>query len=199
MKEGKPLCYYLDDFNRIILDMKNIYFPDVFDNFVNSMLYDRDTISLTDVKFALNSMELGTRLNGKGSDNQAEGLFVKGHSENSSNFRGQSSERDSGKGKSRGRLQSKSKKKVKGYYCKRYGHYKFECPKLKNKEEGNKQSFFSVAGVIKGKSKGSDIVLVGTVSDSHFNDKWVLDTACTFHIGTSIKGKSELDKIYFCP
>lgn len=30
---------------------------DLFDNFVNSMLYGRDTISLADVKSDLNSME----------------------------------------------------------------------------------------------------------------------------------------------
>jgi hypothetical protein len=108
---------------------------DAFDNFVNSMLYGRDTISLANVKSALNSMELRTKLNSKGSENQAEGLFVKGRLENSSNFRGRSSERDSSKGKSRGQSQSKSKKKVKCYYCKKYGHYKSECLKLKNKEE----------------------------------------------------------------
>lgn len=67
------------------------------------MLYGRDVISLADVKSALNSLELCTRLNGKDSDNQAEGLFVKGRSENFSNFIGRSSERGSGKGKSRGR------------------------------------------------------------------------------------------------
>jgi hypothetical protein len=61
--------------------------PDSFDNFVNSMLYGRDTISLADVKSALNSIELRTKLNSKGSDNQSEGLFVKGRSENSSNFK----------------------------------------------------------------------------------------------------------------
>jgi hypothetical protein len=144
MHEGTPLCDHLDYFNRIILDMKNIdikvddedqalillcSLPDAFDNFVNSMLYGRDTISLVDVKSALNSMELRTKLNSKGSNNQAEGLFVEGRSKNSSNFRGRSSERDSGKGKSRGRSQSKSKKKVvKCYYCKKYGHYKPKCP-----------------------------------------------------------------------
>jgi hypothetical protein len=62
--------------------------PDLFDNFVNSILYGRDTISLADVKSALNSMELRTRLNGKGSENQAEGLFVSGRLENCPNFRG---------------------------------------------------------------------------------------------------------------
>jgi hypothetical protein len=133
MKKGMLLCDHLDDYNKIILDLKNINVKvddenqalvitlttDVFDNFVNSMSCGSDTISLVNVKSALNSLKLRTRLNGKGSDNQAEGLFVKGRSENSSNFRGQSSVRYSGKGKSRGRSQSKSKKKVQCYYCKK--------------------------------------------------------------------------------
>jgi hypothetical protein len=136
------------------------------------MLYDRDTISLADVKSALNSMELRTRLNGKSSDNQDEGLFVKGRSKNSSNFRGRSSERDL-------RGQSKSKKNVQCYYCKKYGHYKSECPKLKNKEEGGSSS---VVGVVEGNSEDSRFVIAVTGSDSHFSDQWVLDIACTFHM-----------------
>jgi hypothetical protein len=95
MKECMPLCDHLDDFNRIIFDLKNIdikvddedqalilscSLPNVFDNFVNSMLYSRDTISLANAKSTLNSIELRTRLNGKGSAKQAEVLFVKGRS-----------------------------------------------------------------------------------------------------------------------
>jgi hypothetical protein len=108
-----PLCDHLDDFNRIILDIKNIdikvddedqalillcpLVSNPFDNLINSMLYCRDTISVADVNYDLNSLELRIRLNCKGSDNHAEGLFVK-RSENSSNFRGRSSGRDSHKG-----------------------------------------------------------------------------------------------------
>jgi hypothetical protein len=70
--------------HRIILNLKNIdikvddedqalillcSLPNAFDNFVNSMLYGRDTISIANVKSALNSMELRTRLNCKGCDN----------------------------------------------------------------------------------------------------------------------------------
>jgi hypothetical protein len=40
-------------------------------------------------------MELRTRLNGKGSDDQAKGLFVNGRSKNSSNFKSRSNENDS--------------------------------------------------------------------------------------------------------
>jgi hypothetical protein len=69
------------------------------------------------VNSALNSIVLKTKLNGKGSDNQAENLFVNGRSENSSDSRSRSNENDSdkGKGKSRSQSQSKSKKKVKYY------------------------------------------------------------------------------------
>jgi hypothetical protein len=194
MQEGMPLCDHLDEFNKILMDLKNIDIKiddedqalillcsllEFFDNFINSMLYGRDTISLIDVKSALNSMELRTRLNGKGSDNQAEGLFVKGRPENSSNFTGRSNERDLNR---RGQSQSNSKNKVKCYYFKKYGHYKSECPKLRNKEEVNKASSSSVAGVVEENSEDEDFVLAVTDSDGRLNDKWVLDTACTSHM-----------------
>ena len=83
------------------------------------MLYGRDTISVADVKSDLNSMELRTRLNCKDSDNQAEGLFVKGCLENSFNFRGRSNGEDLNKG---GQLPSNSKSKVMCYYCKKFEH-----------------------------------------------------------------------------
>jgi hypothetical protein len=142
-------------------------------------LYGRDTISLIDVKSALNSMELRTRLNGKGGDNQAEGLFVRGHSENSFNFRGRSSERDSDR---RGQSQSNSKNRVKCYYYKKYGHYKSECPKLRNKEEVDKASSSSMAGVVEESYKDVEFALAVSVSDNRFYDKWVLNTACTSHM-----------------
>jgi hypothetical protein len=109
MQEGMPLYDYLDEFNKILMDLKNIdiqvddedqalillcSLPDLFDNFVNSMSYGRDTISLTNVKFALNSIKLRIRLNEKGSDNQVEG-FLKERLENSPNFKDRSSGRGS--------------------------------------------------------------------------------------------------------
>jgi hypothetical protein len=66
--------------------------------------------------------------------------------------------------------------------CKKYGHYKFECPKLKNKEQGDKISSSSVAGVVEGNSEGLEFVLVVTDFDGRFSNQWVLDTACTFHM-----------------
>jgi hypothetical protein len=92
----KNIDIQVDDEDKALILLCSL--PSFFDNFINLMLYNRDTISLADVKSALNSMELRTRLNRKGNDHQAEHLFVKGCSKNFSNSRGQSNERDSDKG-----------------------------------------------------------------------------------------------------
>jgi hypothetical protein len=39
-----------------------------------------------------------------------------------------------------------------------------------------------MASVVKENCKGSNHVLVVTISDDHSNDEWVLDTVCTFHM-----------------
>jgi hypothetical protein len=53
--------------------------------------------------------------------------------------------------------------------------------KRENKEESDKQSS-SMAGVIEESDEGLDLVLAVIISNSHFYDKWVLDTACTTHM-----------------
>jgi len=114
MKECMPLCDPLDKFNKTIMNMKNIdtkvddedkalillcSLSNFFDKFSNLMLFDRDIISLVNVKSVLNSIELKTKLNEKGSDDQPKDLFVKGPSKKSSNSRVRFNERYSGKGK----------------------------------------------------------------------------------------------------
>jgi len=88
MKEGTPLYNHLNDFNKIIFNLKNIDIKvddddqvsillcsllDFFDNFVISILSNRHTISLVNVKSLLNSTDVRTRLNEKCSDNEAHG------------------------------------------------------------------------------------------------------------------------------
>jgi hypothetical protein len=52
----KTIDIKVDDEDQALILLCSL--PDIFDNFVNLMLYGRDTISLADVKSALNSMEL---------------------------------------------------------------------------------------------------------------------------------------------
>ena len=75
MKEGAPISNHLNEFNRIVIDLKNIEckvededqalivlcsLPPSFDHFVDTMLYSfgRDSTSSDDLKGALNSKEL---------------------------------------------------------------------------------------------------------------------------------------------
>ena len=113
MKEGTPIKDHLDELNKILMDLKNIdvrideedqalillySLSPSFKNFVNSMLYDRDTLYLEDVKSALHSKELRQKVSVVGSEDQAKGLFVRGHTEK-------------GREKSRGKSRSKSRLK----------------------------------------------------------------------------------------
>jgi hypothetical protein len=56
----KNIDIKIDDEDQALILLCSL--PEFFDNFINSMLYGRDTISLIDVKSALNSMELRSRL-----------------------------------------------------------------------------------------------------------------------------------------
>ena len=185
MKEGTPVSNHLDEFNRVILNLKNIdckvddedqalimlcSLPTSFEHFVDTMLYGsgRDTISINDVKDALNSKELKKRASENWGDNQAEGLVARDRS----NEKGSSS--------NGGRSRSKSRK-VKCFYCKKEGHIKSECNLLKAKKEKEKTpNTNGTISVAKDNSEVDDIVL--SVSSESFGDAWVLDSACNYHM-----------------
>ena len=94
--------YYLDEFNRIFLDFNNIDFfffkcllPHSFEHFVDTMLYGfgRDSISVGDVKDALNSKELNKKIYENWGKNQADDLVARIRSkENSSSNREKSNQ-----------------------------------------------------------------------------------------------------------
>ena len=141
MKEVMSIKNHLDELNIILMNLKNIdvrideedqalillcSLPPSFENFVNSMLCSRDTLSLEDDKSALHSKELRKKVSVVGSEDQAEGLFVHGRTEK-------------GREKSREKSRSKSRlrKNVECHYCHKFGQYKKDCFKLKEKEKEN--------------------------------------------------------------
>lgn len=81
MEDGKDLRRHMDDFNKIILDLKNIdimideedhailllsSLPKTYDHFVDTMLYEKESLTIAEVKSALNSKELQRKHKNKG-------------------------------------------------------------------------------------------------------------------------------------
>lgn len=134
MIENTHVKDHVDSFNRIVIDIQFVgvsieeedqasflySFPYLYEHFVDTMLYGRDSISVNDVKDALRSRELKKKVS---SSNEEESISALAVSE------GKSFERDGGKGS-----MSRSKSKSKGrwcYYCKKKGHFRKDCPRLK--------------------------------------------------------------------
>ncbi|KAH9782991.1 hypothetical protein KPL71_009148 [Citrus sinensis] len=80
MKDGTILKDHLDEFNKLILDLENVNIdlededralillsslPDSYEHFVDTLLYGRQTLTLKDVKNALESKDLKRRTYGK--------------------------------------------------------------------------------------------------------------------------------------
>ncbi|MFQ6656019.1 hypothetical protein Gotur_026302, partial [Gossypium turneri] len=66
-------------------------------------------------------------------------------------------------------------------YCKKLGHVKVDCYKLRNKRaiESNKED---VAGANLADESGDNFLLVSTSDNSKFTSKWILDSGCYFHM-----------------
>ncbi|KAH9751577.1 hypothetical protein KPL71_014347 [Citrus sinensis] len=79
-EEGTAMKDHLDEFNKLILDLENVNvnlededialillssLPDSYEHFVDTLLYERQTLTLKDVKNALESKDLKKRAEGK--------------------------------------------------------------------------------------------------------------------------------------
>ena len=99
MEENKDLRRHLDDFNKIILDLCNIgvkqeeedlaiillsSLPRSYEHFVDTMLYGKETLTMSEVKAALSSKEIQKKVDDKHEDN-GEGLYAKKKSQHHDN------------------------------------------------------------------------------------------------------------------
>ncbi|GJX82833.1 retrovirus-related pol polyprotein from transposon TNT 1-94 [Tanacetum coccineum] len=90
---SKKLSEHIDEFNKLIGDLTNIdvdiddedqalmlltSLPSSYDNFVETLLYGRESLSLEDVLSSLNSRELKKRTDAKA---DGDGLYVRGRSD----------------------------------------------------------------------------------------------------------------------
>ena len=93
MSEGTPVKDHLDTFNRVILDLQGLgvkideedqalillcSLPNSYENFVDTMLYGRTTISVNDVKDSILSKELKKQVSGA-DESSGSGLRAQAH------------------------------------------------------------------------------------------------------------------------
>nr|GEY24152.1 zinc finger, CCHC-type [Tanacetum cinerariifolium] len=98
--------------------------PPSYDNFVETLLYERESLALEDVLSSLNSRELKKRIDAK---DDGDGLYVRGRSDHPGN---------QGRGSSRSKSKGKRTYKLKCYICYSEDHLKKDYPK-KNKKKIN--------------------------------------------------------------
>nr|GEV83527.1 retrovirus-related Pol polyprotein from transposon TNT 1-94 [Tanacetum cinerariifolium] len=106
---SKKLSEHVDEFNKLIGDLANIDFdiddedqalmlltslPSSYDNFMETLLYGRESLTLEDVLSSLNSCELKKKTDAK---DDGDGLYVRGRSDHRDN-QGRGSSRSKSKG-----------------------------------------------------------------------------------------------------
>ena len=141
MKEGSALKDHLDALNSILMDLKNVdvkiddedaalillvSLPPSFESFVSSFVVGKDTITLEDVRSALHSRELRHQAS-ETLESQPVGLSITSRDRGRYRFE---------KGKDKGGASSSSRgpnPRDICNYCKEEGHWKYNCPKLKEK------------------------------------------------------------------
>ncbi|GJV72006.1 retrovirus-related pol polyprotein from transposon TNT 1-94 [Tanacetum coccineum] len=129
MSPGTKLGDHIDEFNKLILDLANIdieiededqtlmSLPSSYENFVETLMYGRESLTMEDVLATLNSRELKKRTEGI-KEETGDGLYVRGRSDHSGKAHSGRSSRFKSKG---------GTGKLKCFICHSEGHLKRDC------------------------------------------------------------------------
>ncbi|KAH9698599.1 hypothetical protein KPL71_024065 [Citrus sinensis] len=176
MAEGSSLDDHIDEFNQLCDTLETIdeglddeekalllvsSLPQSYSNLVDALMYGRSTLSLDEVKAALNTRGLQEK---SGNMMHAEGLSVKGKFN-----------KNDGKKKKQKQEKSKSQNK-KCFHCNKEGHFKRDCQELKNKNKERNGDATTV------EEEGYESAGVCVATEDLQRGKWILDSGCTFHM-----------------
>ncbi|KAH9786526.1 hypothetical protein KPL71_010287 [Citrus sinensis] len=180
MTESSSLDKHIDEFNQVCDTLATIdealddegkalllvsSLPGSYKNFVDALMYGRQTLSLDEIKLALNTRELQEKRQNLDQET-GEGLTAKGQ-----HYKNQK--------KKQGKAKDKNKT-LKCFQCHKEGHFKRDCPERKNKQHKEQRSENGDAAVVE--EEGYESVGVLIASDVDQEGKWVLDLGCSFHM-----------------
>nr|KYP69065.1 Retrovirus-related Pol polyprotein from transposon TNT 1-94 [Cajanus cajan] len=182
MKESTPLKEHLDEFNSILMELRDIdvkiededsamillaSLPPSYESFVNSLSVGKDFITLEEVKSSLHLRDLRHKASASIEEPNGIGLVVTNLSKNSKK------KKDKGKKKSKG---NHINPKDICNYCKEPGHWKNDYPKKKIQKP--------IVATVQDSTTSSENELVLSIVDNHQQsaDKWVLDSGCSYHM-----------------
>ncbi|KAE8684117.1 hypothetical protein F3Y22_tig00111151pilonHSYRG00072 [Hibiscus syriacus] len=156
---GTTMNDHITSFNQLVTDLMNMdvtfededlalmlmgSLPDEFEYLETTLLHGKVDVSLSEVTAALYSYELRKKDKQENTSVEAEALVVRGRSKSQN------------KG-SRGRSKSKSRlSKDECAFCREKGHWKKECPKLKNKGKPERGKAVSESNVVEYDDGDSD-------------------------------------------
>ncbi|GJT63917.1 retrovirus-related pol polyprotein from transposon TNT 1-94 [Tanacetum coccineum] len=184
LDSGKKLSERIDEFNKLVGDLANIdveiddedqalmlltSLPSSYDNFVETLLYGRESLTLEDVLSSLNSRELKKRTDAK---DDGDGLYVRGRSDHRSN---------QGRGSSQSKSKGKGTNKPKCYICYSEDHLKKDCPKRNKKKSTGfvKKNAGQGSGMHSEGYDNGDLLMA--VSKERFLE-WIMDSRGSFHM-----------------
>nr|GEZ33770.1 retrovirus-related Pol polyprotein from transposon TNT 1-94 [Tanacetum cinerariifolium] len=178
---GKKLFEHIDEFNKLIGDLANIdvdiddedqalmlltSLPPSYDNFVETLFYGRESLTLEDFLSSLNSRELKKRTDAK---DDGDGLYVRGRSDHR------------GRGSLRMKSKGKETYKLKCYICYFEDHLKKDCPKRNKKKSIGfvKKNARQSSGMHSEGYDNGDLLMA--MSEERFLE-WIMDSGGSFYM-----------------
>lgn len=196
MDEGTPIREYINKFDRCISDLKDIdvkvddedqalllllSLPKSYENLIQTLMLVGDNLTIDETRTSLLADDLRkiatSDMATSGNKDQAQGLFV----------RGRSNERGKGKG-GKSRSSSRSLAERACFKCGELGHFKANCSNKRAEWKKNKNNNNNNNGKVKGQqeagyaSEGSNDDCFSVTLEDEISGKWILDSGCSYHM-----------------
>ncbi|KAK8934286.1 hypothetical protein KSP39_PZI015019 [Platanthera zijinensis] len=197
MRKGVSIDDHLNEFTKLLADLFNLdeevkdedkallllnSLPDSYENFIMTLIHGTDVLEYGEVTTALLNHEFRRRDKESSKAESAEVLSLqRGRSDKKKSWfkKGSSSGHFQKRDKSRGRSLGKNQ----CAYCMEEGHWKKDCPKIKNVNKGDYKGPKANISQVKMIEVDSDVSL-STVDQCLISDEssWILDSGATYHI-----------------